>query len=167
MEFVDYNQPKKPEQEVNFKHYVFKYGVLIFIGHITVDAIQHITKMPLAFFSLGISIYLMGHVVRLHRENDLGGKISFKRAFWVSCLTGLFSLVFTNIYSFVALHFFMKDDLLTEIVQIKEKGDEASLLVAQALELVLTPVGFVLAIGVNALFYAFICLIIAAIHKKN
>jgi hypothetical protein len=167
MEFLDYKQPPKPEHEVTFKHYVFKYGIFIFIGHIAVDAIQNITKMPMAFFTLGISIYLMGHASREHRENDLGGKMSFKRAFWVSWLTGVFSLLFTNIYSFVALHFFMKDDLLADIAKIKDKQDEASLLIAQALELLLTPVGFVFAIFVNMIFYALICLIIAAIQKRK
>lgn len=167
MEFIDNKQPQKPEHESSFKHYVFKYGTLIFIGHIAVDAVQNITKMPMAFFTLGISIYLMGHAVRQHRENDLGGKVSFKRAFWVSWLTGLFGMVFTNIYGFVALHFFMKEDLLAEIAQIKEKGDETSLLIGQALDILLTPTGFILAVFANALFYLFICLIIAVIHKKK
>lgn len=167
MEFLDFNSSQKPENETDFKQYVFKYGIFIFIAHIAVDAVQNITKMPMAFFTLGISIYLMGQASREHREKDLAGRITFKRVFLVSWLSGVFGLIFINIYSFVALHFFMKESLLADVEKIKSEGDETAMLFAQALEILLTPMGFVAAVLINVIFYALICLIIAAIQKRN
>lgn len=169
MNFLDDEKEPFSEQNISFKNHVIRYSLLIIVVNMSLDALQNVLKIPINFAALAVTIYLMSSASREHRNNDLGGLISFKRAFTVSFLTSVLSSIFTTIYGFVALHFFMKDEVLSNITEIRSTQNDNPMAetIAQALELLLTPIGFIVALLANFAFYALICLIIATVQKRN
>jgi Protein of unknown function (DUF4199) len=168
------------EGEVSFMPVVQKYTLIMAATSIIMTLIMSIMGMSnLILVSLLGLLVLVAMVVipvlgvREHRNNQLGGLISFGRAFLVCMLILALGILVSTIFNYVYMNFInpsyvdtMKEGMIEmmEKYNLPEAQLEESL---KPLEEMKTPMGNLKSLAKNLAGGAVISLIIAAIMKRN
>jgi Protein of unknown function (DUF4199) len=168
------------ESEVSFMPVVQKYTLIMAATSIIMTLIMSIMGMSnlimmsllgLVVFAAMIVIPVLG--VKEHRNNQLGGLISFGRAFLVCMLILALSIVVSTIFNYVYMNFInpsyvdtMKEGMteMMEKYNVPEAQLEESL---KPFEEMKTPMGNLKSLAKSLAMSAVISLIVAAIMKRN
>jgi len=131
-----------------------------------------LVSVGLGIVSLGVSIAMIVLAIKQHRDQELGGYISFGRAFttgfWVVLVSLLISVIWTLVYTnFIAPELFSMDML---VEQWEEAGmSEAEIENAASMTgMFMTPVGVTAMAAIGGLIWgSILALIISAVMKKD
>ena len=175
------NQEFIEESSASYQSVVFKYGGIAAMIGIAIGLIMYMADMvdpsDSTISSIVQLLVFVGAIVlaiKEHREDDLGGYISFGRAFTVGILTTLFLAVINAIWTYIFMGFIAPDmvDMIME-AQMQAMADSGmgEDEIEQAMEITkgfMSP-GMISVMSIfGSLFMgAIISLIVAAIMKKN
>lgn len=118
---------------------------------------------------LGLLIFAVRH----HRDNELGGYIKFGRAFMVSFFVGLIAAILSTIFNYVYLNFIDPDYLNTiaegsaEMLEKFGMNEEQIEAAIEGTKEGASPKSLLMNLLGGSAFGAIICLIIAAVMKKD
>ncbi len=162
----------------------FKWGLYGGLASIAVGLILHLTGLTdfsergggivsqIASYAIWIGTIVLA--IRAHRDEDLGGYITFGRSFITGLWTGLMYALITAVWSYIFLTFIAPDALdqirETAYAQMEARGmDDAQMEAAEGMMGTFTSPGFIslTAFFVTALFSLIISLIAGAILKRN
>jgi uncharacterized membrane protein (DUF106 family) len=168
------------ESEVSFMPVVQKYGLILSatsIIYLLLTSIMGMSNLMMTFLLLivliGVLITILVLGVKEHRNNQLGGFISFGRAFLVCILILVISAVISTIFSYVYMNFInpsyidsMKDGM-TEMLEKYNVPEEKMAESLKQFDDMKTLNGNLIGLAKNLAGGAVISLIIAAIMKRN
>jgi uncharacterized membrane protein (DUF106 family) len=168
------------ESDVSFMPVVQKYTLIMAATSIILTLISSLMGMSnLILMSLIGLLVIVAMVVipvlgvKEHRNNQLGGLISFGRAFLVAMLILAVSILISTIFNYVYMNFInpsyidtMKEGMteMMEKYNLPEAQLEESL---KPLEEMKTPMGNLKSLAKSLAMSAVISLIVAAIMKRN
>jgi hypothetical protein len=168
------------ENEVSFMPVVQKYTLIMAATSIIMTLIMSIMGMSnLILMSLLGLLVLVAMIVipvlgvREHRNNQLGGLISFGRAFLVCMLILGLSILVSTIFNYVYMNFINPsyiDTMKEGITEMMEKYNLPEAQLEESLkpfEEMKTPIGNLKSMAKSLAMSAVIALIIAAIMKRN
>lgn len=172
------------ENSVPFIPTAVRFGLIGGLIFIVYSLIANLTGLSIpnslgkVFFGLAlvlaISIAFVVYVIRHHREKDLGGYISFKRAFLLSFVTMLIASIISGVFSMIYVAF-IDPSFLDAVIDGTEEmmtnlGAPAETIETQMAEMreKMTVVGMLKQGLMNGIIGgAVISLIVAAIMKKK
>ncbi len=174
MENLDIN-----EQQVPFMNLALKTGLII--GGINIagtlaGAITGSTVLGgiLGFIIFIFSIYLIRKATIDHMKNDLGGFISFKRAYNIALVAGLVFLFLSIVFNYINLNFIspnMLDEQLAQVEQMMSKFISSDDLLEKSIEeqraSMTNPLGILKQFGAAGIFWALASLIFGAFLQKS
>jgi uncharacterized membrane protein (DUF106 family) len=168
------------ENEVSFIPVVQKYAIIMAATSVIMTLIMSIMGMSnlILMSLLGILVFVAMILipvlgVKEHRNNQLGGLISFGRAFLVAMLILAISILISTIFNYVYMNFInpsyvdtMKEGMteMMEKYNLPEAQLEESL---KPFEEMKTPMGNLKSLAKSLAMGAVISLIIAAVMKRN
>lgn len=133
------------------------------------------SNWTISIISYAIVIGAMVMAIRTHRDDDLGGFISFGRAFGVSFLTGLIVAALTMVWTYLFFGFISPEilDSIQEVAreQMAEEQGMSEEQIEQGMSMMsfmFQPGGMAVMAGLGSLlFYSIFALIVSAVMKKD
>lgn len=171
------------EKDVSIWGNVKKWGLISALVGVVFQLVQQITNVMAqsggvialyVLISFGVSIALYIMALKEHREEELGGFMSFKRAFYLAFMIGLVSTAITLIFNYVYMNFINTGALEAQLEMTRgmmekfgvpdDKLDEA---VEKQRESLTSPVSILTGFLGAGVVVAILSLIVAAIMKKE
>ncbi len=120
------------------------------------------------------TIVILYYAIKQHRDEELGGYITFGRCVKLGALIGLFAGILIGVFAFV-YHGFIRPDIMPSVLEFQmSQWEEAGMSeeqIEQALgmtEMFMTPVATAVSSIFNALFWnVILSLIVGALMKKE
>ena len=183
MAILDNSDAPLQEKDVSIWGNVKKWALISALVGVVFQLIQQLTGvmskggMVIALYSvvsigIGVAIYVMA--LREHREQELGGFMSFKRAFFLAFMIGMVSTVIVLIFNYIYMNFInpsameaqleMTRGMMEKFGMPEEQLDAAIEKQRQSLSSPMSMITGLLGAGVVV---AILSLIIAAIMKKE
>jgi len=175
------NQLFVEESAASYQSVVLKYGVLAALVGIVLGLVMYMADMvdPAnntinSVIQMAIYIGAIAFAIKEHRDDDLGGYISFGRAFTVGILTTLVLAVINAIWTYIFMAF-IAPDMVDMIMDAQMQGmadggmDEDQIEEAMEMTKGFMSPGIISAMSIfGSLFMgAIVSLIVSAIMKKN
>ncbi len=141
METVDYLDESPDPQNVSPRNTGLRYGVILGLAGVVMQLLMYVLGMGedgettsvgvvMGILSFAVTIAVMVHGIRFHRDKELGGFISFSRAMSVIFWMGVSSAVITSIWTLAYNNFINPDSMLAlqeEMVKMKAQVDDGEL----------------------------------------
>lgn len=114
MAVLDSSDAPLQEKDVSIWGMVKKWGLISALIGIVFQLIQQVTGVMsqsgtiIALYtvvSIGVSVAIYVMALREHREQELGGFMSFKRAFYLAFMIGMVSTVVVLIFNYIYMNF--------------------------------------------------------------
>jgi ammonia channel protein AmtB len=163
------------EKEIPYAPVVWRYGLILAGISIAFMLIQTLTGMQwTSWVSFIVLIGGLVYALREHRDKDLGGYVSFGRAFAVTTLVGLLSSTVGGIFNYVYINFINPNAADAALEQAREQYEKLGMAEEQidqsmemAKSMMTSPTGFLLTMVAALIFTAIITLIISLIMKRE
>jgi hypothetical protein len=171
------------EKDVSIWGMVKKWGLISALVGIVFQLVQQLTNVMaqsggvIALYvivSFGVSIVLYVLALKEHREEELGGFMSFKRAFYLAFMVGLVSAAITLVFNYVYMNFINTGALEAQLEMTRgmmekfgvpdDKLDEA---IEEQRKSLTSPFSIVKSLLGFSIVAAIFSLIVAAIMKKE
>jgi Protein of unknown function (DUF4199) len=173
MENLDINEEQVPFIKVALTTGLILGGINVagsLVGSLTGSTLISGLFGVIVFFG---SIYLIRKSTIDHMKNDLGGFMSFKRAFNIALISGLVMFLIALIFNYFNLNYInpsQLDDQLAQTEKMMSKFGMPEDALEQAMEdqkaSLTNPLGILKQFGIVGIFWALICLIFGAVLKK-
>ncbi len=179
----NFENPQIDEKNVGFSKVVLKWGLISGGVSIAMQLIMQILHIQpsmnaggviLGLVSMGISIAILVMALREHRDGELGGFISFGRAFLVALLVMVLSTLMTATFQYVYFNFINPSALdaqMDAVRKITEKwiNDEEQLdkVMEQSRASMTSPMSIVTSTATVAIAGSIVALILAAIFNRK
>jgi hypothetical protein len=171
------------EKDISIWGNVKKWGLISALVGVCFQLIQQVTNVmgkgmaviilySLVTIAIGITLYYLG--LKEHRDTELGGYMSFKRAFYLAFMIGMVSGVIALIFNYVYMNFInpgaveaqleMTREMMEKFGLPEDKLDEA---IEQQRKSLSSPFTIVSGLFVYAIASAICALIMGAIMKKE
>lgn len=184
MEPIDTTEQLPDPQEVKFGPTAMRFGLYTGLILVAISLVMYLTGLSdptntsQRFISMAINILVFagGMVLacRAHRDEELGGVMSFGRGFGVSMLVAIAASLISSVYSYIFLKFIdpevMKKAMDLQMQQMESRGmtDEQIEQASKMMEIFSTP-GFasLSAFIFSVIFALIVALIVAGIMQKR
>lgn len=183
MAILDNSDAPLQEKDVSIWGNVKKWAIISALVGVVFQLIQQVTGvmnqggMVIALYSvvsigIGVAIYVMA--LREHREQELGGFMSFKRAFFLAFMIGIVSATVVLIFNYLYMNFINPNAMEAQLEMTKsmmEKfgmpEDQLDAAIEKQRANLASPLSIVTGLLSMAVFTAIISLIMGAIMKKE
>ncbi len=114
MAVLDSSDAPLQEKDVSIWGMVKKWGLISALIGIVFQLIQQVTGVMsqsgtiialYTVFSIGVSVAIYVMALREHREQELGGFMSFKRGFYLAFMIGMASTIVVLIFNYIYMNF--------------------------------------------------------------
>ncbi len=114
MAVLDSSDAPLQEKDVSIWGMVKKWGLISALVGIVFQLIQQVTGVMsqsgtiIALYtvvSIGVSVAIYVMALREHREQELGGFMSFKRAFYLAFMIGMVSTIVVLVFNYIYMNF--------------------------------------------------------------
>lgn len=114
MAILDNSDAPLQEKDVSIWGMVKKWGLISALVGIVFQLIQQVTGVMsqsgaiIALYtvvSIGVSVAIYVMALREHREQELGGFMSFKRAFYLAFMIGMASTIVVLVFNYIYMNF--------------------------------------------------------------
>ncbi len=184
MNSLDENVDYIDQEDVPTRPLAMRYGGIAALAFIAITLL--IDTLGLANYRTGEGLYyaailatvttvaILYLAIKQHRDEELGGYITFGRCIKLAALIGIFSGVLIGIFAF-AYHSFIRPDIIPDMMAFQTaQWEEAGMSEAQIeqtrgmTEMFMTPVAQIPTSIFNSLFWnVLLSLIVGGIMKKN
>jgi Protein of unknown function (DUF4199) len=183
MAILDNSDAPLQEKDVSIWGLVKKWGLISALIGIVFQLIQQVTGvmsqsgMIIALYtvvSIGVSVAIYVMALKEHREQELGGFMSFKRAFYLAFMIGMVSTVIVLVFNYIYMNFInpsamdaqleMTRGMMEKFGMPEEQLDAA---VEKQRESLTSPMSMVTGLLGAGVVVAIISLIMGAVMKKE
>lgn len=114
MTFLDNPNEFQDEKNVGFSQVVLKYGLISAAVSIISSLVMSLTglsnasmgaQLPVYVLLMGVAVYVLVLQVREHRDNELGGFISFGRVFIIILLALVISGIINGVFQYIYFNY--------------------------------------------------------------
>ncbi len=183
MAILDNSENPYDESSVSIWGMVKKWGLISALVGIVFQLFQQITNVmgqsggiialyTVVSFGVSIAIYVM--TVREHREDELGGFISFKRAFYLLFMVGMLSTAIALVFNYIYMNFISPSAMDAQLEMTRnmmEKfglpEDQLDAAIDKQRESLRSPLSMITGLLGAGFIVAILSLIVAAVMKKE